>query len=961
MASAKFLEEALSTDVDESAVNAIVGSLENQLVTSTPSVSTHNSNVGVINQNVLNSATSNGSSVSVQKFGISNGDTLTPLLSSDQTKIVSTANFQTNATTTNIASTTINNIQGSPSSNFVGQISNVNQTNLANMQKGHEPVKLICSQSSQGIANSTTININNRVTFPAQTLPNGSIGIASIPQTVLHTAPPGTIVSQGVNKTVPMQSPLVIKGNATGPVGMQSGIVTVPMSVNTNMTTTTLPGVMSLTKPANQNVATTQNIVGSGQTLLPNVQILNMRPAAPGVTTQKTVAAVSPRVVIGTPQVMGARAGTPGITLQTIPGLQPGQQGHLLLKTENGQYQLLRVGPAPAQGAIASPPTQTIRLSTVPAQPGSVTVSTTGPTMATAPAGVPQSQVQTQQVISQPVMAAPMPAAAMPISVPSTQVVTTSQPQVVPSMQVSQKLADNAKEKCRNFLANLLDLSSREPATVERNVRILIQELIDSRVEPEQFCDRLEKLLNASPQPCLIGFLKKSLPLLRQSLVNKELVIDGIQPPMAQAIYSQAQTTPMTLHGQVPPIRNSFISANNVNVTRMISPNSPIMLPQQGIIQNQQPSVNIVNQTTIIPPQVRPVTTRANTTPSGVKPGTVTVLQNIPVQTNKMTMNRSQSGKIQNQMMQIGGKTTFAKPTVPVAIGSPVGGSSMKSSIKEKEKRSSMSFAQSFLDTDKMAGDDDINDVAAMGGVNLAEESQRILGSTELIGTQIRSCKDEYFAAVGPLQYRFKQISAKHGLEEPSADLSALVSHAVQERLKSLVEKLAIIAEHRIDLIKMDPRYEVSQDVKGQLKFLCEIDRVGRKRREDSEREILLRAARSRSKTEDPEQAKLKAKAKEMQRAEMEELRQREANLTALQAIGTRKKPRLGDAPGVNEIATPTSGNGTVGSTANGGGGRNQVPQRSRLKRVNYRDMIFLLEQERDTSHSTLIYKCYLK
>lgn len=37
-----------------------------------------------------------------------------------------------------------------------------------------------------------------------------------------------------------------------------------------------------------------------------------------------------------------------------------------------------------------------------------------------------------------------------------------------------------------------------------------------------------------------------------------------------------------------------------------------------------------------------------------------------------------------------------------------------------------------------MAGDDDINDVAAMGGVNLAEESQRILGSTELIGTQIR-------------------------------------------------------------------------------------------------------------------------------------------------------------------------------------------------------------------------------
>jgi len=53
-------------------------------------------------------------------------------------------------------------------------------------------------------------------------------------------------------------------------------------------------------------------------------------------------------------------------------------------------------------------------------------------------------------------------------------------------------------------------LSSKEPKPVERSVRTLIQELVDAKVEPEQFCDRLEKLLNASPQPCLIGFLKVS-------------------------------------------------------------------------------------------------------------------------------------------------------------------------------------------------------------------------------------------------------------------------------------------------------------------------------------------------------------------------------------------------------------------------------------------------------------------
>lgn len=103
---------------------------------------------------------------------------------------------------------------------------------------------------------------------------------------------------------------------------------------------------------------------------------------------------------------------------------------------------------------------------------------------------------------------------------------------------------ENTKEKCRKFLANLLELSSREPKAVERNVRTLIQELIDTKVEPEEFCDRLEKLLNASPQPCLIGFLKKSLPLLRQSLVTKELVIDGIKPPPANVVFSITAAVP---------------------------------------------------------------------------------------------------------------------------------------------------------------------------------------------------------------------------------------------------------------------------------------------------------------------------------------------------------------------------------------------------------------------------------
>jgi len=56
----------------------------------------------------------------------------------------------------------------------------------------------------------------------------------------------------------------------------------------------------------------------------------------------------------------------------------------------------------------------------------------------------------------------------------------------------------------------------------------------------------------------------------------------------------------------------------------------------------------------------------------------------------------------------------------------------------------------------------------------------------------------------------------------------------------------------------------VTQDVKAQLKFLEDLDKIERKKHEEQERDLLMRAARSRAKTEDPEQAKLKAKAKEV-------------------------------------------------------------------------------------------------
>lgn len=281
MASAEFLEQALSTNVDENAVNAIVGSLENQLVTSVPSASSHNNFVNVIpSQNC-------GSILSGQKY-------ITDQINSGG--IVN--NIQSNIVSSN-SSASFNNVQASTQPTYTS-LSLSGGALLPN-----ETLKVIHTQAQH------LSNPHGGVTLPVQSLASGVIAQPSQSQ-ILHAVSTGGVLPQQGNKTIAMQPPLVIKqGTNTGQVGMQPGMVTVPMTVNSSMPAS-IPNVMTLNKPGGQNVVvTTQNLGSAQPTIIPNVQILNMRPGAPAVAAQKSVATVSPRVVIGTPQVVGTRATAP--------------------------------------------------------------------------------------------------------------------------------------------------------------------------------------------------------------------------------------------------------------------------------------------------------------------------------------------------------------------------------------------------------------------------------------------------------------------------------------------------------------------------------------------------------------------------------------------------------------------------------------------------------------------------
>ncbi|TGZ50637.1 Uncharacterized protein DBV15_10437 [Temnothorax longispinosus] len=705
MASAKFLEEALSTDVDESAVNAIVGSLETQLVTSTPTVAGHQASTASVSQqnHQVNSAISNGGTITAvqpQKHGVPNGGgatTVNSLMTQEVTKSITTSTLlPVNVVTSNTVAPQVITTQqqqqppqpqpqqqqqhaqppGIPAVTYINQVttnqvSSNQTTHIPSLTKTHEPVKLLYPGVGQVIATTGVANTNNKLSFPAQTvgqLANGTLGITSqaVLQTTSNVVTNVGSVSQAASQTVtavnkPTGAALVIKTSATP--GMVSVPMSVPVSVAGNAVSTAL-----------------QAKAGVTSTIVPsNVQILNvnaMRPATP-VAGQQPNKQVTPRVVIGQ-QLVGARAGGPGITLQALHSLQAGTQGHLLLKTENGQYQLLRVGPAPTAGT----PTGTA------VTPNSITGNA--------------------------VVAAPSPGTTYRLtSVPTVSRLNTQ-------------------------------FTGPPLATLRKSVQVT------------HFYTSYKTRCSAT-----------------QTQYRPAVAVAATVPVTATA----TATTQVRVMTPLP----TPVTAATVVTTTVPRPAQPI--PQRLV----RPVTTVVRS----PTAAYAVKTTAATT--GIRP-TAPVVQKPPtVATTVVKPVTTTQGKTLNTT------TTVNKAVVPSLVQKPA--------AKEKEKKSFSSAGYT--------ADDDINDVAAMGGVNLAEESQRILGSTEFVGTQIRSCKDEVFLHMTPLQQRIKQIASSHGLEEPNQEVAALISHAVQERLKNLVEKLAVITEHRIDLIKkyLDSRTSKSNTV----------------------------------------------------------------------------------------------------------------------------------------------------
>ncbi|XP_026131624.1 transcription initiation factor TFIID subunit 4-like isoform X2 [Carassius auratus] len=788
------------------------------------------------------------------------------------------------------------------------------------------PVSSGPSSSSSSDDASTSVPVVNNGPGVAK-----GVTVAQSPNTVIQSSygnPPAAASSAGPSVTVvrpSMQTAgtgLTINGsnNNNTVSATVANVATRGITITTNVTTTTTTPILMNQTPASvsasKSEATKTIIQPTGtMTLGPGVAkgaVLQgvARTAAP--VTVAAAAGPSPAIRAIAPQVLAPRLpqSTPGQNIHNIQ-LPPGM---VLVRSDSGQLlmipqQMLAQMQAQSQAARPAAPTSTTPGQITSAQaPGTPLMARQVTPTTIIKQGSPTASSTATTTLQRPPVQASSVGAVLSVQAGTAQRTVTAAPGTTVSSAT--ETMENVK-KCRNFLSTLIKLatSGKQSSETVANVKELVKNLLEGSIEAEEFTSRLYKELNSSPQPYLVPFLKRSLPALRQLTPDSTAFIQqsqGLQAPAVVLTSSNTagatSTAPRTLIQ--PALSNSSQTASLV-----------LQSQQQGAI--------------VKPPQVT-LTTTPMVTLRGQPHSHIVV------------------GQPQVQLKQF--------QTVAVKQG-------VVSSTKLAPGSVSVALAQKNKTKDGAGGtfrdDDDINDVASMAGVNLSEESARILATnSELVGAVTRSCKDEAFLSASMLQHKILEIGQRFGVTELGPEVVNIVSHATQQRLQNLLEKVSLIAQQKNMTYKEDSRYEQVEDVRSQLKFFEQLDQLEKQKKEEQEREILMKAAKSRSRQEDPEQLRLKQKAKEMQQQELAQIQQRDANLTALAAIGPRKKRKL-DSP---SFGTDTEGSGLCASASGGlNAGASRQYTRQRITRVNLRDLLFCLENERSTSHSQLLYRALLK
>ncbi|EGT36543.1 hypothetical protein CAEBREN_22981 [Caenorhabditis brenneri] len=447
-----------------------------------------------------------------------------------------------------------------------------------------------------------------------------------------------------------------------------------------------------------------------------------------------------------------------------------------------------------------------------------------------------------------------------------------------PQLQNNQSAEDKNVQKCVRFLKTLISLSNNEDPDMPdkaKRVKQLIQGVIYNDQTAEEFTRDLQQVLRSQAQPHLLPFLQNTLPALRNAVRNGSASVEGVSPPPGYVFNNgrippphpmapQQPTPPLqqTPHHQMVPQPGSQQIINRLNggdmngMRNQMMPPQPRPLSQQGPL-TQGPQGQIPIQRTMSGQQ--PI--------NQMPPPQMQHQMPPPQPPQNQPISQMPPPNIQQQNPQITAQLSsqMAPPPQPMEVDQPP---------PSAEPPRTRQYPEGSLKSSILKPDEVLNRI-----------TKRMMSS----------CSVEEEALVA-------------------------ISDAVESHLRELITMMAGVAEHRVESMRVPSHYQVLDDVKRQIRFLEDVDRLEEEQRESREKESLIRMSKNKNSGKDTIE-----KAKEMQRADAEAKRNRDANAAAIAAL---------------------SSNRTVKNKWESGGASNAAP-RPRTVRVTTRDLHMIVNQDR--------------
>uniref|UniRef100_A0A0K0G3U2 TAFH domain-containing protein n=1 Tax=Strongyloides venezuelensis TaxID=75913 RepID=A0A0K0G3U2_STRVS len=445
--------------------------------------------------------------------------------------------------------------------------------------------------------------------------------------------------------------------------------------------------------------------------------------------------------------------------------------------------------------------------------------------------------------------------------------------------------------KCLKFLKTLISLPVQRKSgkDVEMKVQKLVKDIIFEEISIEEFASNLQSVLNSQAQPNLLPFLINAMPPLRSAVLSGKVQIEGLDLDSGynnqRNIYQRPTTSNAYYQNSIG--QNSYSHDQRVNV----------YTDNQSVVNNQGISINNG--------QYRQMPQENNI---------VHVEQQQPY-TTSTPVNYVNEESLDNTPRTSYGGHPLSRPSSVQGI--PQQQSS--SQIQQMQPQSQQQQQQQVVQGQSMV---QVQENLTTRNLATYRQHSKLLNS---------------HAIANRIARKFPE-----GLK-PDDQAVYMLSHALEYRMKSLLTSLSVAAEHRLEKSHLNPFYSQSSDCKKQIKFLEELAKKEHERRENRERESILRAKKSKNSDNAERQ-----KAREIQEADARAAQNKEANAAAIAALGGGRTFKRSWADPNPHDTNMSSGYATV------------INHRPRKKRITVRDLQFVYSIDPFLKKSKLRHKLIL-